>query len=96
MTDPVNVVERQYPKLQSERVEDYQLVVNKPSHYMLWEDTEAIDVIKKVLTPEEFRGYCKGNILKYRLRAGNKDNTQQDIDKANKYKEFLDDASRRI
>jgi len=60
--------------------------VNKPSHYQLFPDgTQAIDVIKATLTPEEFRGYCKGNALKYRLRAGKKDALQQDIDKAETY-----------
>ena len=66
-------------------------VVNKPLHYMLFPDMEAIDVIRKTLTTEEFVGYLKGQILKYRLRAGNKDNLQQDIDKAEWYKEYLFD-----
>lgn len=26
---------------------------------------EAIDAIRAALTPEEFRGFCKGNVLKY-------------------------------
>jgi hypothetical protein len=30
-------------------------------------------VMQAVLTPEEFRGFLKGNILKYALRAGRKD-----------------------
>ena len=64
-------------------------MVNKPPHYELWEGTEAFDIMKKVLTPEELKGYLKGNVLKYRLRAGNKDNTQQDIDKANWYQKKL-------
>jgi len=64
--------------------------VNKPSHYNIFPDgTEAIDIIQKQLTKEEFAGYCKGNILKYRLRAGNKDNLPQEIGKADKYKEFM-------
>lgn len=64
--------------------------VNKPSHYMLFDDgTEAIDVIRKQLTDEEFNGYLKGNFLKYRLRAGDKDDLKQDIDKSNWYKSRL-------
>ena len=60
--------------------------VNRPSHYELFPDgTQAIDVIRAALTPEEFIGYCKGNALKYRLRAGKKDALQQDIDKAETY-----------
>jgi len=67
--------------------------VNHPSHYMLFADgTESIDVIKKVLTTEEFIGFCKGNVLKYRLRAGKKDALQQDIDKAETYARMLAEA----
>ena len=64
--------------------------VNSPNHYMLFPDgTEAIDIIKAALTPEEFDGYCKGNCLKYRLRAGKKDALQQDIDKAETYVKMM-------
>lgn len=37
-----------------------------------------------VLTPEEFKGWCKGNALKYSLRAGRKDPAKevQDLAKA--------------
>lgn len=68
--------------------------VNKPKHYQLFADgTQAIDIIKASLTPEEFAGYCKGNALKYRLRAGNKDKLQQDIDKADWYANKLDEST---
>lgn len=63
--------------------------VNHPSHYQLFPNQEAIDVIEATLTPEEFAGYCKGNFLKYRLRAGEKGDTQQDIDKSNWYRNRL-------
>ena len=67
--------------------------VNHPNHYMLFADgTEAIDVIREVLDHDEFIGYCKGNILKYRLRAGKKDALQQDIDKAETYARMLAEA----
>lgn len=66
--------------------------VNSPSHYGLFPDMEVIDIIKKVLTEEEFIGYCKGNVLKYRMRAGEKDDLVQDINKANKYQEWLGDS----
>ena len=33
---------------------------------------ECIDVIRSRSTPEEFAGYCRGNILKYWWRAGYK------------------------
>lgn len=64
--------------------------VNNPKHYKIFPNMEVLDVIKKTLTLEEFVGYCKGNVLKYRLRAGKKDNLQQDIDKADYYQNLLD------
>lgn len=65
--------------------------VNAPSHYMLWPDTEVIDILRKVLTEDELRGWMKGNSLKYRLRLGAKDNTEQDLAKAQKFEEWLGD-----
>jgi len=59
--------------------------INSPSHYMLFPDMEAIDVIRAVLTPEEFRGFCKCNALKYRLRAGDKGPAEKCIGKARWY-----------
>lgn len=46
--------------------------VKSPSHYQLFEGVEAIEVIARSMTQEMFKGYCLGNILKYRLRAGKK------------------------
>lgn len=33
---------------------------------------ECIEAIKSALTPEEFRGYCKGNVIKYVWRERHK------------------------
>jgi hypothetical protein len=33
---------------------------------------ECIEAIRAALTPEEFRGYCKGNVLKYVWREQHK------------------------
>lgn len=30
------------------------------------------DVMEAVLTPEEFRGFLRGNVIKYSMRAGHK------------------------
>lgn len=68
--------------------------INSPSHYMLFPDMEAIDVIKAALTPEEFAGYCKGNALKYRLRAGEKGPVEKCIAKACWYQNKLREVSR--
>lgn len=63
--------------------------INHPQHYKLFPDMEAFDVIKAALTPEELRGYLKGNVLKYRLRAGEKGPVEKCIGKADWYKARL-------
>lgn len=65
--------------------------VNAPNHYKLRGlDIEAIDVIRGALTEDEFRGFCKGNVLKYTIREGHK-NGDEDLKKAKKYLEFLEE-----
>jgi hypothetical protein len=45
--------------------------VEKPMHYAAG-NVECIDAIEAQLTPEEFRGYLKGNIAKYMWRERKK------------------------
>lgn len=45
--------------------------VNSPPHYKQG-DIECIDAIQAALTEDEFRGYCKGNALKYIWRERHK------------------------
>ncbi len=67
--------------------------INSPSHYQLLPDMQAIELIKIVLTPDEFVGYLKGNALKYRLRAGEKGPAEKCIAKARWYQSALCDLS---
>jgi len=55
-------------------------VINHPPHYKVG-GIETIDFIKAKLTPQEFRGYLLGNVLKYASRAGHKGNSAQDMGK---------------
>lgn len=63
--------------------------VNHPKHYQ--GANECIDVIKAMLTPEEYRGFLKGNSIKYRFRCGRKDGnpSEQDTKKAEYYETKL-------
>ena len=45
--------------------------VEKPMHYAAG-NVECIDAIEAQLTPEEFRGYLKGNVAKYMWRERKK------------------------
>ena len=62
--------------------------VTNPKHYQVLDGVESIEIISSSMTAEQFKGFCLGNIIKYRLRAGNKDKLQQDIDKADFYKKL--------
>ena len=46
---------------------------------------EPWELMAAVLTPEEFRGFLKGNVIKYSLRAGRKLGSMDDADKARHY-----------
>lgn len=47
-------------------VEDFDNV-NRPSHYASGE-IECIEAIKAQMTPEEYQGYLRGNVVKYMWR----------------------------
>ena len=47
-------------------------------------DIQPWEVMESVLTPEEFIGFLKGNIIKYAMRAGRKEGTE-DAAKAKHY-----------
>ncbi len=58
-------------------------MVNSPPHYNDG-GIECIDAIEASMTQQAFRGYLKGNMLKYIWRYENKGG-KQDLDKANWY-----------
>ena len=59
--------------------------VENPPHYQLFDSIESIEIIAHAMTVEQYRGFCLGNILKYRIRAGKKDDPLQDIAKADQF-----------
>lgn len=77
-----------------EKVDNETLKTNKAKnpnskHYELWNDFEAIDVIKTILNEDEYIGFLKGNILKYQLRLGKKDNVEKEMEKIRDYQNEL-------
>ena len=58
--------------------------VNNPLHYRQ-NSLECIEAIQASMTPLEFKGYLKGNALKYLWRYAYKGNPVQDLDKAEWY-----------
>lgn len=67
--------------------------VRNPSHYQVFDGVESIEIIARSMTVSEFRGFCMGNVLKYRLRAGKKSELatmEKDLNKAVFYQELFD------
>jgi hypothetical protein len=48
---------------------------------------QPIELMQALMTPEEFVGFCKGNFIKYSMRAGSKEgeNSDKDTNKAKQY-----------
>jgi len=64
--------------------------VTAPGHYTR-SSIQPLDFIRATLTPEEFRGWVKGTVIKYVARAGYKDGEpmERDIGKAVFYLRLL-------
>ena len=62
--------------------------VDQPDHYNTGA-IEAIEAIKASMHPQEFRGYLKGNVMKYIWRYEYKGKPVEDLRKARWYLERL-------
>lgn len=68
--------------------------VNHPSHYNS-SKMETIDVLLNTLTFEEYKGFLKGNIIKYLCRYEHK-NGIEDLEKAKWYiQRLIDDQKKK-
>lgn len=65
-------------------------IVNHPDHYTFGE-VECIDAIEASMSPKEFRGYLKGQVMKYIWRFGVKEGADPltDLEKAGFYLDRL-------
>ena len=57
------------------------------AHYKT--DVQPIEVMEANMTPEEFRGFLRGNIIKYVCRLGRKDDEVQEVNKIIRYANWL-------
>lgn len=62
---------------------------NIPNHYKSSENIDVIDFLYQQLPFEQFKGFMKGNMIKYPVRAGRKDDELADIKKARDYADRL-------
>jgi hypothetical protein len=79
------VIDRDLEKEYKRIMEDN---VNNPLHYNQ-KNIEAICAIEASMDEEEFRGYLKGNTLKYTWRYKNKGKPVEDLEKAQYYLNLL-------
>ena len=86
--DPYGLTVVPYP---SENKDDK---VNHPSHYTFG-SIEVIAYIRDKMSPDEFQGYCMGNILKYVSRHKHK-NGVEDLKKAQVYLGWLIESEEQV
>lgn len=51
---------------------------------------QPLEIMQEIMTPEEFRGFLFGNIIKYSCRCGKKDEPQKEFAKLRRYREWYD------
>ena len=54
---------------------------------------QPLEIMQEIMTPEEFRGFLFGNIIKYSCRCGKKDEPQKEFAKLRRYREWYDKAT---
>ena len=66
-------------------------VENYHDEHYLKMPVQPIKLMQEVLTPEEFKGFLKGNVIKYGLRAGRKEgeSLEKDLVKHDRYAYWL-------
>lgn len=64
---------------------------NYDEHYNT-SNHQSIEVMQANMTPEEFIGHLKGNIIKYVLRMGRKDDVKKEAAKIRRYAQWLEQA----
>lgn len=67
-------------------------MVNHPRHYGGDTEYECIKVLKAWMGDDEYRGFLRGNAIKYLCRVGKKDESVQELKKVKWYVEKLIEA----
>lgn len=70
-------------------INEYFEKYNEPTYYTENGCSPLTAMEKGLISHEEYIGFLKGNVIKYISRAGKKDNSIQDIDKAIDYLQYL-------
>ena len=62
------------------------------THYQLLQQ-QPIEIMQTLMTPEQFKGFLWGNVIKYSLRCGQKDEPVKEMQKVAQYATWYVEAS---
>ncbi len=79
-----NKLQENYKAMVTEELDEEIDVVNNPQHYNTG-NIECIEAIRESMSPEAFKGYLKGNTMKYLWRYDYKGKASEDLQKAGWY-----------
>jgi len=79
-----NKLQEKYKAMVTEELDEEVDVVNNPQHYNTG-NIECIEAIQESMSPEAFKGYLKGNTMKYLWRYDYKGKASEDLQKAGWY-----------
>lgn len=75
-----------------------QIIIDDPegsaktsTHYQVG-SKQPIEIMQEVMSPEEFQGFLRGNVIKYALRLGHKDKAVKEAAKIEQYAKWLREA----
>lgn len=67
--------------------------IANPEHYASYmPGVSTMTAIRTAMTPEMFYGFCKGNAMKYLMRAERKGVLKSDLEKARVYANWMEEA----
>ena len=66
--------------------------IQENKHHQLWNGCQSIDIIRQTLSREEYIGFLKGQVLKYQLRIGKKDDPAKEQQKIADYTAELNEV----
>ena len=79
-----------------ESVKRHKEEVDHPSHYCKG-GIECIDAIEASMTDESFKGFLKGNVMKYIYRYESKEKPLEDLEKAEWYlKKLIEKVAEKV
>lgn len=87
----VNVIVRQEVSGEVRTVSDG--TAKSQTHYQQ-ADVQPIEIMQMYMTPEQFKGFLYGNVLKYSLRYQYKGQAKVDLEKAAQYLKWLQQVER--